>query len=271
MTGLLNLIVQQIPTIDLSNPISILDILLAVGLIIGFFIYIYRFPVFRVVLGGAILFLFSALFLSLKFYFTAWLFGLAANLVVISMPLVFAPEIRHYLEKLGRLPFAKLPPLTSSQKARLSVRSLLDGIYEMADKKIGASVVLARRTGLANTIETGVLMIAKFSSKLLESIFFPKSPLHDGAVIIKGNQILAAKCLLPISSAVKLDPPFGTRHSSALGITKDTDALVIVVSEQRGEVSLTENGRLHSNLKKQELSEMLYKMWATKNPDDLGA
>lgn len=268
MSGLLSLILQQIPTINFSNPLSIFDLVLALALLISFFVYLYRFPVFRVVLGAAFLFALSGVLFLTGLYLTAWIVGLAANLTILALPLIFAPEIRHYLEKLGRLPFAKLPPFTEGQKARLSVRNLLDGVYEMAEKKIGASIVLARRTGLGQTIETGIQLDAKFTPKLLESIFFPKSPLHDGAAIIKGNRIVAAKCLLPISGAVKLEPPFGTRHSSGLGITKDTDALVIIVSEQRGEVSLAENGRLHSNLQKSELSEMLYKMWATKNPTD---
>ena len=107
-------------------------------------------------------------------------------------------------------------------------------------------------------------MDARFSPKLLESIFFPKSPLHDGAVVIRGGIIVAAKCLLPISGEVKLEPPFGTRHSSAIGITKDTDALVIVVSEQRGEVSLMENDRMRGNLKEDELSSMLKKLLSVK-------
>lgn len=265
MTGLISLIVQQIPSISFNNPLSIFDLFLALFLVLAFFAYIYRFPAFRVVIGVVILFIFSGLFFLLHLIITAWLIGVAANLILIALPLIFAQEIRHYLEKLGRLPFIKMPPITKKQKTRISLSGLAGAVYDLAGKNIGASIVLARKTGVGETIETGVRIDARFSSKLLESIFFPKSPLHDGAVVIREGIIVAAKCLLPISGEVKLEPPFGTRHSSAIGITKDTDAVVIVVSEQRGEVSLMENGRMHVNLKKDELSGRLKKLLIAKD------
>lgn len=188
------------------------------------------------------------------------MFGVASNLILISLPLIFAPEIRHYLEKLGHFPFLKFLKFTGNQKNEPFVRNLIEALFEMAEKKIGATVVLQRRTGLGETLETGIVIDARFGSKLLQNIFFPKSPLHDGAVVVVDGRIVAAGCLLPISSEVKLDSPFGTRHKSAVAITKDTDALAVIVSEQRGEVSLAENGRLHANLKKAELADRLNKL-----------
>jgi diadenylate cyclase len=102
-----------------------------------------------------------------------------------------------------------------------------------------------------------VLIQAHFSSRLLHAIFFPKSPLHDGAVVIQGDHIVAAGCLLPISSEVQVEKGLGTRHRSSLAITRDTDAVVLIVSEERGQVSLAENNHLHKNLDRAELTDRL--------------
>lgn len=260
MTGLLSLISTRLDSIDFTNPLSVLDLIFAVTIIFSFLYYLRKFPVFRVVIGVLILLLCSAIFLVSGFTLTALVFGITSNLILISLPLIFAPEIRHYLEKLGRLPFLKLPKILDRQKKEQFIRTLLDSVYELAERKIGGTVVIARRTGLGQTIETGTVLDAKFGSKLLSNLFFPKSPLHDGAVVVKDERIVAAGCLLPIHGEVKLDSPFGTRHKSGLSITKDTDAVVILISEQRGEVSLAENGKLASNLSRPELSDKLNKL-----------
>lgn len=260
MTGIISLIINRFDRIDFSNPLAIIDLLLAIVLIVVFLLYLRRFPVFRVVLGMLFLLSCAAVFFLGGFLFTALLFGVASNLVLISLPLIFAPEIRHYLEKLGRFPFLKIPRFTDRQKRDEFIRNLVDAVYELAERNIGAAVVVARKTGLGETTETGVMIDAKFGSKLLQAIFVTKSPLHDGAVVIRDGRMIAAGCLLPISAAVKLDPPFGTRHKSAINITQDTDAVVVVVSEQRGEVSLAENGKFHINLSRAELTQRLAKL-----------
>lgn len=261
MTGILNLITNRLEKVDLANPLSLLDIFLAVFLVASFIYYLRKFPVFRVLVGILVLIFCSVVFLLSGFIYTALVFGVASNLILIALPLIFAPEIRHYLEKLGRFSYLKIPSRFMDKKSQeIFIKGLVDAVYELAERKMGATVVLRRRTGLAETSETGTKLEAKFSSKLLQNIFFPKSPLHDGAVIIKDQKIFSAGCLLPINAEVKLDPPFGTRHKSALAITKDTDAVVLIVSEQRGEVSLAENGKLDVNLDRIELSEKLHKL-----------
>lgn len=260
MFGIITLISSRLNYIDFSNPLTYIDMVAAITLIIAFLVYLSRFPVFRVFLGILFLLICSLVFLLGGFVFTALVFGIASNLILISLPLIFAPEIRHYLEKLGRLSFLKIPKLSQQQKEKEFIRNLLDSVYEMAERKIGGLIVIARKTGLGETIETGIVIDAKFGSKLLQNIFFPKNPLHDGAIVVKDGRIMAARCLLPISGEVKLDPPLGTRHKSAIAITKDTDAVVVVISEQRGEVSLAENGKLHINLLKAEMIEKLNKL-----------
>ncbi len=260
MTGIVNLISTRLDSIDLTNPWAIFDLMVALLLIASFLFYIRRFPVFRVVLGTIFLLSCSAIFFAAGLTLTALVFGVVSNLIIISMPLIFAPEIRHYLEKLGRFSFLKVPAFSDKQRKVHIIRNLIDAVFELAEKNIGGTLVIQRKTGLGQTIETGVIIDAKFGAKLLSNLFFPKSPLHDGAVIIKGDRIVAAGCLLPISGEVKLDPPFGTRHRSGLSVTKDTDAVVILISEQRGEVSLAENGKLKTNLSRTELSSYLEKL-----------
>lgn len=260
MTSLYNLIVERLSHLDFANPLVLLDLIISIGLIVGTLIYLRRFPVFRVVLGTLFLFACAILFLLGGFLLTGLLFALAAGLIAFSLPLIFAPEVRHYLEKLGRFPFLHLPSVTNQQKLERFIRNLVGAIYELSERKTGALIVLARQTGLGETIETGVIIDARFGSKLLSAIFFNKSPLHDGAVIIKNGRILAAGCLLPIRGDVKLDPPFGTRHKAGLAVTQDTDAVVIIISEQRGEVSLAENGKLEINLDRVSLSQKLNKL-----------
>lgn len=257
MTGILNLITQRLATIDLTQPLAMFDVLLAMAIVIGILIYISKYPVFRVVLGTLFLFLCSVVFFWAGLVVTALVFGIISNLVLISLPLIFAPEIRHYLEKIGRFSFLKFPKITERQKREQFSTLLVDAVYELAERHVGATIVIERRTGLGETIETGVVLNAKFSTKLLANLFFNKSPLHDGAVIIRKDRIYAAGCLLPLHSEVKLDPPFGTRHKSGLSITKDTDAVVLLVSEQRGEISLAENGKLHAALNRVELIRRL--------------
>lgn len=260
MEDIFALIAFRLSRINFAQPLPYLDLFLALFLIVGFVTYIRRFPVFRVVLGTLFLLFCAALATFAGFIFTALVIGSAGALISVSLPLIFAPEIRHYLEKLGRFPFLKNSKFTDKQKKKAFINNLVGAVYSLAGGKTGATLVLVRKTGLGETIETGVLIDARFSSKLLANIFFPKSPLHDGAVILQDDRILAAGCLLPILSEVKLDPPFGTRHKSGLSITKDTDAVVILVSEQRGEVSLAENGKLLVNLPRERLWEMLEKL-----------
>ncbi len=260
MTGLITLITDRFHAIDLTNLYTDFDLLVALAIVLSFLWYIKRFPVFRVVLGTFFLMACSFIFLLAGLTFTALVFGITSNLILISLPLIFAPEIRHYLEKLGRFEFLRVPSVTEKQKNREFIRNLVDAAEELAEEKIGATIVLRRKTGLAQTVETGIFLDSEFSSKLLTAIFQKYSPLHDGAVVIKNRRILAATCLLPISGEIKLDKKFGTRHRSGLAITKDTDAVVIIVSEQRGEITLAENNKWHNAISKIELMELLNKL-----------
>jgi diadenylate cyclase len=260
MTGITNLIAGKFSGIDYTNPLTLIDLLVALFLVVGFLVYIKRFPVFRVVMGILFLIVCSLVFLIIGFVYTALVFGVVSNVILISLPLIFAPEVRHYLEKLGRFSFVRFPRITDNQKKSAFIQDLVNAVYELSERKIGATIVIARKTGIAATIETGVEIDAKFSTKLIQNLFFPKSPLHDGAVVVQGDRIIAAGCLLPISARIRLDSPFGTRHRSGLAITMDTDAVTVLVSEERGHVSIAENGKMKINIDRVELAQELHQL-----------
>lgn len=259
MTLLINYIRQRLLNLDFTNPLVYLDLLAALFLVVGFLVYMRRFPSFRVILGTFFLIACSVILIWGGFLFTGLVFGFASLLVLVSLPLIFSAEIRHYLGKLGRFSYLR-PAIMESQKKERFIKDLVGAVYELAERKIGGTVVIARKTGLEQTIETGVMIDALFGVKLLRTIFFPKSPLHDGAIVVRDGRVVAAACLLPVSSEIKLDPPLGTRHRAGLSITRDTDAVVVIISEQRGEVSLAENGKLQINVDRDTLAEQLNKL-----------
>lgn len=199
------------------------------------------------------------IFFYLGFIFTALVFGFVSVFILASTPLLFAPEVRHYLEKLGRFPFLKRF-YGKKQTDSYFVRNFVDAVFELAERKIGATIVIQRKTSLGEVMETGITIDAAFGSKILQSVFWKDSPLHDGAAIMVGQRIMAVGCLLPIFSDIKLDLPFGTRHQSGVSVTRDTDAIAIIVSEERGEVSLAENRKLIAKIGRVALREKLDQM-----------
>ncbi|MCA9388327.1 diadenylate cyclase CdaA [Candidatus Berkelbacteria bacterium] len=162
---------------------------------------------------------------------------------LVAIPVVFQPELRAALERLGR--GQVLSSLRSSRRSTLEygLEELIREIKILAKSKVGALMVFERSTGLKDLIDTGVSLNADLSAELVDSIFNRKSPLHDGAIIIRGNKILAASVFLPLTEEVE-DSSLGTRHRAALGLSKETDALVVTVSEETGRISLANRGRL---------------------------
>ena len=156
---------------------------------------------------------------------------------VLALVVVFQPEIRRGLSRLGEVGI-----FTKGTLVNLS--PITRGVVRMARRKIGALIVIQRHTGLKSYTDGAVKVNAEVSAELLETIFFPNSPLHDGAVVIQGNQIVAACCLLPLSEKPDLPPGMGTRHRAALGISEETDAVAVVVSEETGRISIAYRGEI---------------------------
>jgi diadenylate cyclase len=172
----------------------------------------------------------------------------------IALLVVFAPELRAALAHLGQARFARL----FRQMAQREVaEEIVEAVERLSRSGIGAIVAIEREVPLDPWAESGSPMEAKVSSDLLTTIFTPYSPLHDGAVIIRGDTIIAAGCILPLSQTVLLDRTLGTRHRAALGLSDESDALVVVVSEERATMSVAERGRLWRDLSAADLRSML--------------
>ena len=178
--------------------------------------------------------------------------------LLIALPIVFQPELRRALERVGRTSARAFGASASSQ---LTIEAVNVAAMDMAQKRIGALIVVERETGLQDYIETGIPVDAIASPDLIESIFYPNSPLHDGAAVIREDRVVAAGVTLPLSDNT-YPGELGTRHRAALGISERTDAVIIVVSEETGRVSVAAEGQLHARLDEARLHALLERLLA---------
>jgi diadenylate cyclase len=185
---------------------------------------------------------------------------------VLALIIVFQPEIRKFLliigtrsflNKRSRMFFGRLWQL--EQSISLSVSEIVSACEELSETRTGALIVLTRENNLETYLETGETIDAKVSRQLLENIFYKNSPLHDGAVIITNNRIIAARCVLPVSESTYFPAYLGLRHRAAVGVSEMSDAVAIVVSEQTGRISWVVNGKMKRNIKPVELKEIMIK------------
>ena len=185
-----------------------------------------------------------------------WVLQKTMTVVLVALPVVFQPELRRALEQLGRGKLFRKTDL-NVEEMELVLTELVAATTAMARNKIGALIVLERETGLSDYIETGVKVDGLVSSEFLINIFIPNTPMHDGAVIIRGNRVMAAACLLPLTEERSLSKELGTRHRAAIGLSEQTDALIIVVSEETGTISVAMEGTLTRHLDGQSMKELL--------------
>lgn len=171
--------------------------------------------------------------------------------------ILFQPELRRALEQLGRGSIFTRSTLSEDQKIEKIVKSIVESTVYMAKRRIGALITIELETGIGEYAETGIPIDAQLTNQLLTNIFTPNTPLHDGAVIIKNDRIVAAACYLPLSESASISRELGTRHRAALGISEVTDALTIVVSEETGSISYTKNGELFRNVKEEQLAKAI--------------
>ncbi len=207
-----------------------------------------------------------------------FLLGNVLTLGVTALVVVFQPELRRALEQVGR---AKIGISTmfmqgdideneQERRWRMAVSAICDSVTVLSKQKIGALIVIERDTKLGEIIKTGTVIDADASSDLIGNLFFPNSPLHDGAMIIRGGKLYAAGCFLPISDNQSLSKSLGTRHRAALGMSENSDAVIVIVSEETGIISVAENGNLVRNYDAQSLGERLEKaLFASKLAEQL--
>ena len=180
--------------------------------------------------------------------------------VVLALIILFQPEIRRALAHVGEASF--FPSFTTAEELR-SLEEIVRATVVLANRKIGALIVIERETSLKDFIEMGVPLDAKVSKELILSIFHPSSPMHDGAVVIRGNRVVAAGCFLPLTLSAELSKSFGTRHRAGIGLTEETDAVAIMVSEETGTITTAVRGRLERNMDMGALRDFLAEIFAS--------
>lgn len=185
-----------------------------------------------------------------------WILSKLMLYITLAIVVIFQPEIRRVLARLGRQPWRNNG--MASQKNL--VEPIMQAVKILSKRKIGALIAIEREIGTRTIQDTGTRMHSAVSSELLATIFFPHTPLHDGGVIISGDRICAAGCLFPLSQKEELSKKLGTRHRAAIGITEETDAIVIVVSEETGAVSIAYNGKLRRGIDGDRLHRVLSSM-----------
>jgi diadenylate cyclase len=182
-----------------------------------------------------------------------WLLNQISSVVVIAIIILFQPELRRVLTTLGQSNWLN----NLMKKDPKNLNYIINAIQNFQILNIGALIVFERNVGLRNIVESGTLLNAKVSTSLLITIFSNKTPLHDGAVLIKNDTVIAAGCFLPLSDSDKIKSIYGTRHRAALGMAEESDAVVAVVSEETGKISLAYDGKLHNDYEIEELKKEL--------------
>lgn len=179
---------------------------------------------------------------------------------VLSIIIIFQPEIRRALEHIGRSAFDDLHIIQDDEVLDKVVTELVLAVENLSNAKTGALIAIEQTTGLGEVISNGTLLDAKISTALLENLFVVNTPLHDGATIIRSERIVASGCVLPLTNNSSINRKLGTRHRAAIGLSENSDALIIVVSEETGTISLAVNGRLTRNYDKDKLKSILLKI-----------
>ncbi len=193
-----------------------------------------------------------------------WLLRKLSVYVAIALLVIFQPEIRRALAELGRQPV-----FNATQQGRSVIDHLVQAVVFLADHKVGALIAIERDIGIRAIRETGTKIDSPVVPELLSTIFFPHTPLHDGGVVIKDSRIAAASCIFPLSQQADLHKSLGTRHRAAVGLTEETDAVVVIVSEETGTISVSYRGRLSRGLDEEKLRRFLVALLKGRKADSV--
>jgi len=234
--------------------LDVIDILLVAFLFYQIYMLIRGTVAINIFVAIFSIYLFWLLVKALNMQLVSSILGQVIGVGAIALIIVFQQEIRRFLLLIGtryltrKWTLNNILSIGTKVKSVVNVKALQKACTNMSKTKTGALIVIARKSGLQIYAETGDIINAKTSNRLLESIFFKNSPLHDGAVIIQNEKILAARCILPVSESMSLAPHLGMRHRAALGMAEENDSIVIIVSEETGKISVAENGQLQNDI-----------------------
>ena len=224
----------------------------------------------QIVVGLILLAVVGVISTTLNLLLLSWLFRNATTYIVIAVIVMFQPELRRALDQLGRLgqigrPLSRFSPRQYNQAISEAIRAA----ERLSSDHTGALIAFERDVGLEDYAATGVRINGEISAEMLESIFYPNSPLHDGAVIVRGNRVVAAGCLLPLPEEGTVRERLGTRHRAALGLSLASDALVLVVSEETGNISVIDEGTISRHLDPDSLRRRVALKVASQNGNGL--
>ena len=243
------------------HPSDILDIIIVAVIIykaIGFF----KETRAKVLIKGLLLlFGFWVIAQWLNLISIRWLLMKFFDYAIVAVAIIFQPELRHALERMGHSRLSKFGTGIDSEVARVEAENIdkvCKACASMSEQKIGALIAFERSTPLGEIIATGTMLDAEISEELVSNVFYPKSPLHDGGMIIRSQRVAAAGCILPLTANNELSKALGTRHRAAVGLSESSDAVVVVVSEETGTVSVCINGVITRNYNQINLREKLY-------------
>lgn len=254
-----------IPLFIHVRVLDIVDIVIVAFLLYQIYLLIRGTAAIKIFSGIVLLYFIWLVVKALNMELLGSILGQVIGVGVIAIIIVFQQEIRKFLLLLGSRYTTKgksalesfLLGTDQNEVSQTNLDAIVKACKNLSETKTGALIAITRNSELEVYSQTGDIINAELSSRLLENIFFKNSPLHDGAAIIKGNKIHAARCVLPISENLNLPPNFGMRHKSALGLTEVTDALVIVVSEETGKISLADNGSIDYGISLTDLKDKL--------------
>jgi diadenylate cyclase len=233
---------------------DILDILLVTTILYRVLLIIKGTKAAQMLIGIGVLFIALLFSKYLGLYTIDWIIQSLWAQIVLAVIILFQPEIRKTLAQMGEARF--LPSFASAEGMR-SIEEIVRASIALASRKIGALIVIEKETSLNDFIEMGTQLDAKVTHELLISIFHPTSPMHDGAVIIRGNRVVAAGCFLPLTLSIDISKAFGTRHRAGIGLTEETDSVVIIVSEETGSITTAIGSKIKKNVDMSTLRDFL--------------
>lgn len=253
-----NIFVGIFDYVKLIRPSDILDILIIAFLIYKVLTFLARTGSARVFRG--IVLLIGMLWLSnlLDLYVVSFIFGKTFELGILALLILFQPEVRQILERVGSSKFTKLvtkPDIAKNMD--IAINQVIQACLDMARTRTGALIIFEREISLADYIKTGTVIDSEPQAELIKNIFYPKAPLHDGAVIIQDGRLTAASCMLPLSSNPNLSRELGMRHKAGIGISESTDAVSVIVSEETGSISVSVEGILKRHLSEDTFEKIL--------------
>jgi uncharacterized protein (TIGR00159 family) len=244
--------------------LDVIDIILVALLLYQLYMLIRGTVALNIFMGIAAIYIFWWVVRALKMELLSTILGSVLGVGVIALIIVFQQEIRRFLIFIGsryvdgnRISFEKVLNIRFDSKSQVKIRSILKAVMQFSQEKTGALIVIKRKSNMDMYAETGDILNAETSSRLFSSIFNRTSPLHDGAVIVENDKVKAARVILPVTEKLDLPPEYGLRHRAGLGISEVTDSLVIIVSEENGQISLAEKGILQKNVSSKILRQKL--------------